>query len=101
VRQEHEQLPSGKIVIRQFDGDEQLCQEQHSYGLLDIGITMWFHAGEKMGEIYFSNRRVRSRKTYERRRATYSDMPQADPTFSDDGAALLRAAGPRSERNGG
>lgn len=92
VRQEHEQLPSGKIVIRQFDSDGLLRQEQHSYGLLEIGITRSFQAGTQISEMYFSNRRVCSRRSYERRRTAYADMPPADPTFSDDGAALLLAA---------
>src|SRR5262245_52889603 len=91
VRQEHEQLPSGKTIVRQFDSDGLLLQEQHSYGLVEIGITFSFQAGTKIGEMYFSNRRVCSRRTYERRRAVYPDMLPPDLTRPDDGAALLRA----------
>jgi hypothetical protein len=91
VRQEHEQLPSGKTIVRQFDDDGLLLQEQHSYGLVDIGITMSFRAGAKISEMYLSKRRVCSRQTYERRRAAYPDMPPPDQTLSDHGAALLHA----------
>lgn len=92
MRQEHERLPSGKTVVRQFDEEGLLLQEQHSYGLVDIGITMSFRGGTKIGEMYFSKRRVCSRQTYERQRAAYPDMPAPDPALSDHGAALLRAA---------
>jgi hypothetical protein len=61
----HEQLPSGKVIIRHFGEDGSLLEEQHTYGPLDIGISYAFKGGNKIDEIYFAKRRMVSRRTYE------------------------------------
>jgi hypothetical protein len=87
----HEQLPSGKLIVRHFGEDGSLVEEQHTYGTLDVGIWYTFKAGAKIDETYFAKRRMVSRRTYEKARTAYSDMPAADGTLEDSGAALLRA----------
>ncbi len=52
-RFDHEQLPSGKLIIRHFGEDGSLVDEQHTYGMLDIGIKFDFKAGMKVDETYF------------------------------------------------
>jgi len=94
--QAHEELPSGKQIIRQFDADGRVTSESHSYGMLDIGITIEFNAGVKTGEMYFVNKRLVSRKRYEKARAKYSDMPPPDCDLEDVGAEMLR--GVQAER---
>ena len=86
---QHEQLPSGKVVIRRFGDDGLLADEQHSHGLLDIGIRYDFKAGVKIDETYFANRRMVGRRTYEKARVAYPDMPPADNAIEDFGASLL------------
>ncbi|MDB6123324.1 MAG: hypothetical protein JWQ71_2317 [Pedosphaera sp.] len=86
----HEQLPSGKVIIRHFGPDGSLVDEQHSYGLLDIGIKYEFTAGVKVGETYFCKQRLVSRRSYEKARAAYTDMPPTDNTIEDWGSLLLR-----------
>jgi len=88
---EHEQLPSGKTIARQFGKDGSLLEETHSHGALAIAIQYCFFAGAKVEEIYFAKQRIVSRKTYEKARIAYSDMPAADDTREDTGAELLRA----------
>jgi hypothetical protein len=88
----HEQLPSGKVIIRHFDGEGALVEETHAYGTLDVAIKYDFRAGTKVDESYFAKRRMVSRRTYEKARAAYEDMPVADASLEDSGAALLRAA---------
>lgn len=87
----YEKLPSGKSIVRLFDDDDSLVMEQHAYGTLDIGINFRFKAGVKVGETYFAKRRMVSRRTYEKSRASYSDMPAADVHLRDTGAELLSA----------
>ena len=58
---------------------------------MDIAIKYDFRAGAKVDETYFTKRRMVSRRTYEKARATYTDMPVADGTLQDGGAELLRA----------
>ena len=88
----HEQLPSGKTIIRHFGDDGSLVEETHGYGLLDIAIKYDFGSGVKSGETYFCRRRLVSRRTYEKARKKYKDMPRADGTLEDWGATLLRGA---------
>jgi hypothetical protein len=90
MKSEHENLPSGKEIRRRFNDDGSLHQETHSYGLLNIAIQYKFENGKKIEETYFSKRNLVSRKTYEKVRATYSDMPAADKTIEDWGAKLLQ-----------
>jgi len=91
VKQEHQELPTGKVLIRLFNEDGSPLREQHSYGNLEIGLMIEFQNGEKAGEFYFSKRRMCSRKTYESRRASYPDMPAADSVFFDGATPVLRA----------
>src|SRR5262245_38676137 len=96
----HEQLPSGKVIMRQFDGEGILVEETHAYGTLDVAIKYDFRAGAKVDETYFAKGRMVSRRTYEKARAAYPDMPAADSTMQDGGAELLRAvAKERKERS--
>jgi len=91
-RFDHEQLPSGKLIVRHFGEDGSLADEQHTYGVLDIGIRLDFDAGVKVDETYFSKRRLVSRRAYEKARLAYPDMPLADNTIKDSGSLLLRGA---------
>jgi hypothetical protein len=86
----YEQLPSGKVIVRNFGEDGSLVDEQHSYGMLEIGIKYDFKAGAKVNETYFSKRRIVTRRTYEKVRVAHPDMPPADGSVEDFGALLLR-----------
>ncbi len=88
---EHEQLPSGKTITRQFGKDGSLLEEMHHHGALVIAIQYCFVSDGKVDEIYFVKQRMVSRRTYEKARIAYSDMPAADDTREDTGAELLRA----------
>ena len=96
---QHEELPSGKVIIRNFAEDGSLLNEQHTYGPLDIGIKYDFRAGVKVNETYFSKQRLVSRKSYERARVVYSDMPPADGSSEDWGAAVRQAARRQQRQN--
>ncbi|MGC1273098.1 MAG: hypothetical protein WBC44_05285 [Planctomycetaceae bacterium] len=96
---EKEQFPTGKLVIRRYDGDGKLAEESHSHGLLDIGITMYFTAGVKSSEMYFKKRRAVGRPTYEKARLAYPDMPAADGAVEDFGADLLRGIAQEKRRS--
>ncbi len=74
----NEQLASGKVILRHFGEDGSLVDEQHVYGVLDIGIRYDFEAGGKTSETYFAKRRLVSRRIYEKARVAYPDMPPAD-----------------------
>jgi len=87
----HEELPSGKTIFRHFGEDGSLIEETHGYGMLDIAVKYTFEAGIKTHETYFVKRRVASRRTYEKARGDYVDMPAADTTLEDIGAQMLRA----------
>jgi len=86
----HEDLPSGKKIIRHFSEEGSLVEETHAYGVLDIAIKYDFRSGKKVSETYFAKRRMVSRRTYEKARTNYTDMPVADGTVEDWGADLLR-----------
>jgi len=86
----HEQLPSGKTIIRHFGDDGSLVEETHGHGVLDIAIKYDFRSGVKNSESYFFRSRLVSRRTYERARGKYKDMPAADGAIEDWGATLLR-----------
>lgn len=90
-RFEHEQLPSGKGVIRHFDEKGILVDEQHSHGVADIGISYSFSGGVKIDETYIVKRRLASRRSYEKARLAYPDMPQADQIIEDSGGWMLGA----------
>jgi hypothetical protein len=87
-------FPSGKAkrLDRYFGPDGQLQHEVHLYGFIDISIDSTFENGVKTGETYIVKRRLVSRKTYEKARLQYPDMPPADPSLQDSAADLLRAA---------
>ena len=88
----HEQLPSGKVIMRLFADDGTLLEERHTYGVLDIGIQYDFSEGAKIAETYFAKRRIVGRRTYEKARVAYADMPPADAASEDFGASLLATA---------
>lgn len=83
-------LPSGKTIVRLFNGDGSLSREQHTYGGIDIGISYKFRNGVKVEETYFSKSRLVSRKSYEKARQNYPDMPAPDVSMEDWGKDLLR-----------
>ena len=86
-----QQLPSGKTVVRQLGVDGSLLAETHCHGEdLDIAIAYRFREGGKVEETYFVKGRIASRRTYEKVRGAYKDMPAADSTVEDWGAELLR-----------
>ena len=72
----YEQLPSGKVIARHLGEDGSVLEEQHTYGMLDIGIKYDFKAGVKIGETYFSKRRLVSQRSCEKARVAYPDMPR-------------------------
>jgi hypothetical protein len=98
-RFDHEQLPSGKLILRHFGVDGSLIDEQHTYGVLDIGIRFDFEAGVKVAEKYFSKRRLVSRRTYEKLRIAYPDMPLADNAAEDFGSLLLQGIRKEQRQN--
>ncbi|MFN7139057.1 MAG: hypothetical protein ACK4UN_06950, partial [Limisphaerales bacterium] len=53
----------------------------------------------KVDETYFRNRRMVSRRSYEKARVAYPDMPPADDSLEDTGAELLRAVRQQQRRN--
>jgi hypothetical protein len=87
---EHAILPSGKIIIRQFGNDGLIQIESHNYGAIDIGISYTFRDGIKVEETYISKGRLVSRKSYEKVRVNYPDMPASDEAIEDWGKDLLR-----------
>ena len=90
---EYEKLSSGKTIIRRYDdNDGSLVEETHGYGILEIAIKYTFSKGVKTDELYFAKRRMVSRRTYEKARIDYADMPPADGTIEDWGSLLLRGA---------
>lgn len=93
MRKEYEDLPSGKTVVRTFDEDGRIASETHSYGLLEIACSFEFAAGKKTAESFFVKKRMAGRARYEKARAQYPDMPEADRTMPDTGAELIRLAG--------
>ena len=92
VYKNEEILPSGKTILQTFGEAGSLIQELHVYGALDIGIKYEFEAGRKVTETYYSKRRMVSRRTYEKARTAYADMPAPDSALEDWGADLLKAA---------
>lgn len=88
---QHEELPTGKTIVRWSRDNGSLGQETHGYGVLEIAIQFDFKAGVKVHETYFVKKRMASRRTYEKARVAYPDMPAADGTLHDTGAELLRA----------
>ncbi len=80
---QHEKLPSGKEIRRRFSDDGSLIEETHSYGTLDIAISLWYEEGVRTDETYYVKRRLASRRSYEKARGAYPDMPTADATLED------------------
>jgi hypothetical protein len=95
----HEQLPSGKTIMRQFSENGILAEEMHSYGVLDIAVTCTFSDRVKTDETYIVNNRMASRRSYEKARLAYADMPTANCVIEDTGALLLQAMRKQQRRN--
>jgi hypothetical protein len=89
---QHEQLPSGKTIIRQYDDKGQLASEMHAHGAVDIALMMEFADGTKVGEMYVVKDRLASRKRYEQAREQFPDMPVPDSSLEDASAELIKAA---------
>src|SRR4051812_28409879 len=94
-----EQLPSGKRVLRRFGEDGTLVEEQHSYGVADIAIRISFSEGVKVDETYIAKKRMVGRKSYEKARVAFPDMPAADTAVEDFGTSLLRGARQQQRQN--
>ena len=85
-----EKLASGKTILREFASDGSLVREMHSYGRrLDVAIDIQFEQGKKVEERYFSKGRMVSRRTYEKVRLSFPDMPSADFDLDDVSGALV------------
>ena len=95
----HETLPSGKTIRRRFSDDGSLHEETHGYGILEIAIQHSFEKGVKTEELYFAKRRMVSRRTYEKARVAYADMPPADNAIEDPGSLLLSGARKQQRQN--
>ena len=87
---EHEELPTGKKIIRQLDEEGQLRTESHIYGLLDIGMTRAYEHGSVAMETYFLKKRMVSRKRYEKAIEDFPDMPAPNVDLEDFGGELLK-----------
>jgi hypothetical protein len=74
--------------MKQFAADGSLLEETHAYGMLEIGITIYFKVGTKVSEAYFKKGQMVTRPTYEKARISYPDMPAANGACDDCGAAL-------------
>jgi hypothetical protein len=85
---QHEKLPSGKEIRRRFRDDSSLIEETHSYGTLDIAISLWYEESVKTSEIYYVKRRLASRRSYAKAQGAYPDMPPADATLEDLGGVI-------------
>ncbi len=96
---ESEKLASGKEIFRDFAPDGSLAREQHSYRLIDIGITYVFSEGSKIEESYFYKKKLVGRRTYEKALAKYPDMPAPDTGMKDWGTDVLRAAAKESKEH--
>jgi hypothetical protein len=94
-----EEFPSGKTIIRRFGNDGSLIGETHGYGILEFAIERSFKDGIKTDELYFSKRRLVSRRTYEKVRASYADMPPADNAIEDLGSLLLSGVRKQQRQN--
>lgn len=82
---------SGKRVDRYYGPDGKLQREVHLYGCIDISIESTFENDVKTSETYIYKMRLVSRKTYEKARVRYPDMPPADPNLPDFAVGLLSA----------
>jgi hypothetical protein len=78
--------------MRFYRDDGALESETHSYGqgTIKIGINFKFKAGAKIEESYFLNSRLIGRKSYEKARRPYKDMPPPDKDIEDWGGELRR-----------
>ncbi len=91
MNQSFEQLPTGKSVVKKFADDGALIEELHSYGALAIGFQCRYESGVRVNETYFAKGRLVSRRTYEKARSAYSDMPSADIELGKWSVRLLQA----------
>jgi hypothetical protein len=96
---EYEILSSGKTIIREFDAKGILKRETHGYGVLEIAINRSFDKGGITDEMYFVKKRMVSRRSYEKARANYSDMPLPNATVEDFSSALLGDLRKQRRRN--
>ena len=85
-----EQLPSGKVIISYFDDEAGLVADQHTYGAIDVGINREFKLGLIVDETYFVNSRRVTRRSYEKARLAYPDMPAADSSSEDLGRSVMQ-----------
>ena len=82
---------TGLQVNREIGADGKLARETHLY--LDDGrpvilLTRTYHAAKVVGEQYMVNMRLVSRKTYEKVRTKYPQMPPSDDGAQDQSAEL-------------
>lgn len=93
MKQETEELPTGKTVMRTSDEAGRVTREMHSYGMLKIACNIEYAGGKKVAESYFVNQRLVGRARYEKVRVKYPDMPEANQSLADAGAELVNLVG--------
>lgn len=93
MKSEHEQLASGKTIMRSFDDAGVQTKETHTYGALDVACIMDFVAGTKVSETYCVNKRVVGPARYEKARLEYPDMPPPDPALAKKASGMIRLVG--------
>lgn len=92
VRASHSQMsPAGKRTTVEFDENGVKIQEIHSYAT-DIILFIAF-SGNERSETYIHKNRLISRKTYEKVRMAFPEMPPADSSLEDQNAELLKLVG--------
>lgn len=82
---------TGLQVNRELDANGRLARETHLYlddGRPAILLARTYRAGRVVGEQYIVNMRLVSRKTYEKARARYPQMPASDDNAQDETAEL-------------
>lgn len=96
---EDEKLASGKSIHREFGRDGSLVREKQCYGFLEIAIASTFKDGIKIEEMYFVKRRLVSRRSYEKARIAYTDMPPPDNAIEDLGHLLIQGVRKQQRQN--
>ena len=84
---ERRTLASGCELLRRYDAQMQLVEEIYGYGI-HILLTRCYQNGQKISETYLYHKRLVSKRSYEKARLDYPDMPAADASLHDTAAAL-------------
>ncbi len=84
---ERRTLASGCEQLRRYDARMQLVEEIYGYGIT-ILLTRRYQNGQYVSESYIYHKRLVSKRTYEKARLDYPDMPVADADSHDTAAEL-------------